>query len=284
MRGNIINPFNRSGLASLSDLTTEEWRAMFKLLENEQELFLKKEKYFRSPEYKWPRDPLHTWSRIWEYPYVYYHLKEWKTQYKGNGLPIVVDFGSGVTFFPFAVAKLGYHVLCVDNDPICERDMKHAISFVPHNPGKIEFQLNNGLKIPLNNKEADIIYSISVLEHISNFTDIILEMARVLKDNGVLILTIDLDLRGDQEMGVEKFYLLRKEISKYFEFLYPEITIHPSDILTSTNGPYGFRKPERFKLLKFILKNKIIKPLLGLKPAPMIPFYLTVLGMTLRKK
>ncbi len=278
------HPFNRCGLGALSDLRTSEWKELFEFLEKEQEIFLKKEKYFRSPEYKWPRDPLHTWSRVWEYPYVYYHLKELRKNYKDNSLPIVVDFGSGVTFFPFAVAKLGYNVICVDKDPVCERDMKQAIKLIPYNPGKIEFRLNNGSEIPLESREADIIYSISVLEHIPDFTGIISEMARVLKNNGFLVLTFDLNLRSDREMGVEKFYLLKKEISRYFEFIYPEITIHPSDMLTSANGPYGFRKPEGFKLLKFFLKNRIIKPLLGLKPAPMIPFYLSVMGMVLFRK
>lgn len=278
------HPFNRCGLASLSDLNTPEWKELFKLLEKEQESFLQKENLFRSPEYKWPRDPLHTWSRVWEYPYVYHHLKEARKRYRGNGLPIVVDFGSGVTFFPFAIAKLGYHVICVDNDPTCERDMKRAIEIVLHNPGKVEFRLNKSLEIPFQDKEVDIIYSISVLEHISNFARVIMEMARILKPGGLLLLTIDLDLRGDHRMGIREFYLLKREILKYFELMSPEETVHPADILTSDKGPYGFKNPVGFKLLKFLIKQRIIKPLLGLKPAPMIPFHLAVMGMVMREK
>lgn len=62
------NVFDRSGLATLSDLQTLEWHDLFGLLEREQALFLEKEGQFQSPEYPWPKDPLHTWSRVREYP------------------------------------------------------------------------------------------------------------------------------------------------------------------------------------------------------------------------
>jgi hypothetical protein len=62
------HPFDRSGLAALSDLQTEEWRELFTSLEDQQREFLAKEEAFRSADYPWPRDPLHTWSRVWEYP------------------------------------------------------------------------------------------------------------------------------------------------------------------------------------------------------------------------
>ena len=70
--------FDRSGHTALSDLKTEEWERLFFILEKEQSTFLNKEKYFSSPEYKWTSAPLHTWSRIWEYPYVYHHLGAYK--------------------------------------------------------------------------------------------------------------------------------------------------------------------------------------------------------------
>lgn len=250
-----LNPFERSGLAALSDLQTPELKELFQLLEKEQEFFLSKEKLFRSPEYKWPRDPLHTWSRIWEYPYVYYHLKKWREQYKGNELPIVVDFGSGVTFFPFAVARLGYHVICVDNDPICEKDMQKAISVVPHSLGKVEFCLNKGQDIPLPNKYADIIYSISVLEHIPDFTDIISEMARVLKNNGLLILTVDLGLNSNFEMNVTSYKELLAIIDPKFKCNYPVVSNHPMDIITTWNSLYPYRKPTKVFLFLSILRQ-----------------------------
>ncbi|MEM5810044.1 MAG: hypothetical protein QW156_04115 [Candidatus Aenigmatarchaeota archaeon] len=93
-----------------------------------------------------------------------------------------------------------------------------------------------------------------------------------------------IDFKDNQEIGREKFYLLKKESLKYFDYAYPETIFPPADILTSDKGPYGFKNPDGFKLLKFLIKQRIIKPLLGLKPVPMIPFHLAVMGMVLWRK
>ena len=85
------NPFNRSGLASLDDLRKEYWKESFCKLEQDQHDFLSKEKDFRSSEYEWPRDALHCWSHVWEYPYVYHHLKEFKTNFNNNVRLNIVD-------------------------------------------------------------------------------------------------------------------------------------------------------------------------------------------------
>src|SRR5258708_6380117 len=128
------HPFNRSGLAALSDLSTPEWRRLFAMLEEEQAGFLAREGDFRGPMYKWPRDPLHWWSRAWEYPYVYFHLQRQRELWDAEYVPWVVDLGSGVTFFPFAAARLGYRVTCADIDPICSRDLSRARSVIPATP------------------------------------------------------------------------------------------------------------------------------------------------------
>lgn len=279
-----MHPFERSGFAALSDLKTKEWKNIYNILEEDQNEFLKYEKGFRSPEYKWPRDPLHTWSRIWEYSYVYYHLKVQRDKYRKNYKPVVVDFGSGVTFFPFSVAKLNYSVMCIDNDPICGKDINKAIKIINSNTDCINFSPFKNNNICLNDKVADIIYSISVFEHIFDFKTIAAEINRILKTRGLLFLTIDIDLRGDSEMGIEKFNIFKKELVKYFDFFYNEIIIHPLDLLTSDSEPYGFKKLKGLKLIQFLLKQQIIKPLLGLKPIRTSPFHLTILSMAMIKK
>lgn len=266
------HPFERCGLASLSDLKTSEWRNLFSFLEREQEVFLAYENRFRSAEYRWPRDPLHTWSRVWEYPYVYHHLKSRREDF-GTTLPLVIDLGSGVTFFPFSVARLGYQVICVDIDPICEKDLNNAVELIPHKPGKIEFKLTNGTNLPFSNAEADIIYCISVLEHIPKFEQTISEMARVLKPKGILLLTIDLDLRGDSEIGPEKYNILIENLREYFNEYYSNSTIHPADILTSVTGPYPCKILKGSDLAWSLLKQLILKLLHGTKIAQN-PFFI----------
>ena len=151
---------------------------------------------FRSPEYKWPTDALHAWSRVWEYPYAYHHLKASRSRFQEAKPPVVVDFGSGVTFFPFAVAKLGYRVICSDIDPLCQRDLTNASRYLSSAPGSMEFRLLGQRTTAFNDAEVDIIYCISVLEHIPDFENTITEFSRMLKKGGLLLLTIDLDLRG----------------------------------------------------------------------------------------
>ena len=143
------NPFDRCGTAALSDLQSQVWRELYSRLEVSQADFLSKQHLFRSPGYKWPLDSLHWWSRVWEYPYVYLHLARWRREYAGHNLPKVADIGSGVTFFPFSVARLGFAVVCSDPDPVCSRDLNRARETIEQSPGNVEFRLIGGSSLPL---------------------------------------------------------------------------------------------------------------------------------------
>jgi len=102
-------PFNRSGLASLDDLSTPLWRSIFPQLESTHNEFIAAQPH--CADYPWPRDPLHNCTRVWEYPFVYRHLFSHRSSLTVPPLPQVVDLGSGATFFPFAVAQMGYSVI-----------------------------------------------------------------------------------------------------------------------------------------------------------------------------
>ncbi len=142
------HPFDRSGQAALSDFETPAWRELFARLEQQQARFLKHGASFQSPEYPWPRDPLHNWSRCWEYPYAYYHLATFRRAWRESASPVVVDVGCGVTFFPFALATVGYDVRCNDVDPICRTDLERAIPLVGTAPGRVSFGLIEGDTAP----------------------------------------------------------------------------------------------------------------------------------------
>lgn len=190
------HPFHRSGQAALSDLNTAEWIALFARLEREAERFRQHESSFRSPEYPWPRDPLHDWSRCWEYPYAYYHLERFIQHAPAASRPVVVDVGSGVTFFPFALGTLGYDVVCTDTDPICRTDLERAVPLVSAAPGRVSFRMIEQGRLPLSDGEAGVATCISVLEHIPDFESTVRELARVVRPGGLAVLTNDLDLRG----------------------------------------------------------------------------------------
>ena len=64
---------------------------------------------------KWVLDPLHQWSRQWEYPFVFNALKKANVE---DGARIL-DAGSGISFFPFLIAQqLRATVTCCDVDPL----------------------------------------------------------------------------------------------------------------------------------------------------------------------
>lgn len=271
----------RSGLATLSDLNSPEYQKIFSKLETEQYAFLDKESEFRSPGYRWPRDILHFWSRIWEYPYVYYYLKEQAITLGSVFEAKVLDIGSAVTFFPFSVAKLGYHVNCLDIDATCGPDIERAAASVQHQPGKVDFRLISDGRFPLEDGEVDAVYCVSVLEHIPDFEQTVKDVFRVLKPNGLFILTIDLDLCGYMDIGVSRYYDLRRCLSKHFDLKEPEITVHPLDVLQPRNGPFPYMTKSAWQKGKFYVKQWI-KPLFGKRPFRTLP-NLAVWGAVMTK-
>jgi len=274
----------RSGIAALSDLGNTLYRDLFVMLEHEQAGFLANERSFISPEYPWPRDPLHNWSRVWEYPYAFYHLEKWKKQLTGIPLPRIVDIGSGVTFFPFTIARMGCRVTCVDNDPIVAHDLERAIHCTPCGTGSVEQVFADGAALPIKNEEIDAVYCISVLEHVPSPDTVLKELARILKPGGMLILTIDLDMRGDAEIGVERYRSLTTLIHDLFTHVYDVVTVHPLDMLLSSRGPYKIQNRGLLERTKILLKQRVLRTLPIGQGAPALSFDLAVTGMCLRRR
>lgn len=279
--------FDRSGIASLDDVKTPQWKTMFQQLERDQIEFLVHQNEFRSEEYKkkWPSDALHWWSRIWEYPYVMHNIKQWYKKNSKKKKLKVVDLGSGVTFFPFSIARLGLDVCCVDNDKVCEKDLIKAIETISVGSGSVSCKFVSGLHLPFRNNEVDAIYCISVLEHIPDFEKTISEMNRILKPGGLCIITIDIDLLGNSELGTEKYEKLRSILEKHFHYRANDRTIHPTNILNSNSGPFPMPMPSVLLYLKAFMINKVMKPLMFRKGKVLPPrkHLLAVQGFVLSK-
>jgi len=228
-----ISPFDYSGMASLTDLASPAWRSLFGELERSQSRFQAQHARILDAEYKWPRDPLHTWSRGWEYAYVAHHLG--RAEGQDNR---VIDFGCGVTFFPFFLAKSGFDVVGIDNDPICERGMKRAIDAMDSTPGSVSIQLSRDGRLDMPDGSVSAAYSVSVLEHIPTLEPILAELARVMRPGARFVLTIDVGLEPGQELDPDRYTIMRGALSKAFELVHAERTTHPLDMLTTDTGPY----------------------------------------------
>lgn len=271
-RANGDNPFDRSGLASVQDLDPQYWEPLFAQLETIQDEFLATAPH--SATYSYPKDSLHTWSRVWEYPYVYHHIRHWRETFSSKALPTVLDFGSGVTFFPFAVARLGCHVVCGDIDAACEADINRAASRLSGGPGQVAFRLFDGSRLPFTSGTIDVIYSISVLEHLPEPASLLPELWRVLAPGGVLILTFDIDLESHSEVGLgpQRYCELVHSLTERFDLAQPRTEVHPASLLTTTRGPFPLyaRPPcglRYWREARYYLKQYVLKPLLGKHPA-----------------
>ena len=257
-----MNYFQFNTYALIDDLNDVVHK---KILTNEiifQDNFLKSKVHFRSKDYKWPNDAIRNWSRVWEYPYVEFHIERYFNE-KSRKLKII-DFGSGVTFFPFQIEKYAEKVFCLDNDKTCVDDLKKAVDF--YKSDIVESIKVNSFTMPFEDQSVDIIYSVSVLEHINNRHILINEFKRILKDDGVLILTYDISFDSGHDIGKEDFKTLQDEIKKNFKPLYLERPVHAGDLLLSDRGPYpAISKSLIFKIVQFV-KQSIIKPILGRKP------------------
>ncbi len=236
MKTDLDHPFDRSGLAILSDLGTPEWRELFSKLEKDQAEFLSLEDKFRSSEYRWPGDSLHEWSRIWEYPYAYHHLRRWRRTVPTETSPKVADVGSGVTFFPFSIGRLGCDVICTDIDPVCGVDLGRAAAVYAAAPGSVQFRLADGSSLPFADGELDAVYSISVIEHIPDFAHTLEEVWRILRPGGIFLLTCDMCMEGDLELGIESHGRLVRALHRHFDLTCPERTVHPKDTLYSDSA------------------------------------------------
>lgn len=260
--------FTAAGFAARSDLEKEPCRSLYQRLESAQADFLANSAQFRSPEYRWPHDALNCWSRIWEYPYIYEHMCSIMRDAAESGQqPRVADVGSGVTFFPFALASLGMEIVCTDIDPVCERDLNAASKVVEKGQGEVSFRLIENEQLPFADGECDVVYCISVLEHIPNFDHTVLEMARVLKSGGHCLLTCDIDLcpTGRNQLNISQLDLLMRLVDEHFHFAGNQRIVHPVDMLTNSNSPILEVSRSIPSTAWRMTKKKVLKPLLGRK-------------------
>lgn len=156
----------------------------------------------------WVEDPLHNWSRQWEYPFVYEHL-----QMSISAGHTVLDAGAGATFFPFFLATKNptITVEAVDSDAKLE-DAYHHVG----HPG-VSFGLSDIMALHYPDNYFDGAYSISVLEHVTDPKRALFELARVLKPSAPLVLTMDLSLDGRSDIPVDQALQLLESASDVFE-------------------------------------------------------------------
>lgn len=189
------------------------------------ELFLEIEKYadaflkkfnFLKDHYSWVKDPFHQWSRQWEYPFIYSRINEYLNNNKCNKA-CVLDAGAGITFFPYLLSELNAvdQIVCQDID----QQLSGLYRQVNTECQQTSPVLSVGelQRLQFRSNTFDIVYSISVLEHTDNYLEIVKEFNRVLKKNGILILTFDIGLDGVSDISPDGAQDLLDSMNQYFQ-------------------------------------------------------------------
>ena len=161
---------------------------------------------------KWVADPLHQWSRQWEYPFVFSCLKEGLAN---TVKPRILDAGSGMTFFPYYVKKefIYSDMHCCDIDESLKA-LYEAINGGAQNG--VEFSKADMRNTPYADNWFDAVYCVSVLEHTINYEEIICDFHRLLRPGGKLIITFDISLDGTRDISPEQAVKLLDSLNKKF--------------------------------------------------------------------
>jgi len=116
----------------------------------------------------------------------------------------ILDVGSGVSLFPVYMASKGHDVTSIDNDKILMNRLSPKLA--EWSGVKVKYEDGDGTNLKYSDNTFDRVFCISVLEHLEeeyvngeyvNFhkknldVKAIGEMLRVLKPNGLLVLTFD---------------------------------------------------------------------------------------------
>ncbi len=236
----------------------------------------------RSYSKKWTQDPLHQWSRIWEYLFVYDRIEAWRSQVERDQVR-VLDVGSGVTFFPYYLVRQipGCRLVCCDND----RSLSGVFRQVNARMSRpVEFRSGDAQRLPFADASFDAVYCISVLEHLERPVEAVAELARVLSPNGILVVTFDVSLDGMADVPLAAAQRLRDALShRFFGDAGGAIDLaamcRADDLLTTAlvgreePGLLPWRSARRSRLVRWIRPKAVAR----------VPKLLTVFGESYRK-
>lgn len=220
------------------------------------------------------KDPLHHWSRQWEYPFCYSRIEEYtkNVDYKRRRVNIL-DAGSGCTFFPYYLNHKfpNTKVYCCDMDT---RLTKFFLNVNKSMNKNINFKICDLRNTGYEDSFFDIVYCISVLEHTTDYGLIIKEFKRILKPDGLLIITFDISIDNRKSIPVSAAQDLLQKLNKDFQMLefhgkieLPRL-LREADILTTDY----FRKFNK-KLLPWELSWKTVIYKLMRLEIPKKPFW-----------
>jgi SAM-dependent methyltransferase len=203
----------------------------FKKASEFQQDFLKDNKL---SDYSWSSNPLHQWSRYFEYPFIINAIDSINKKNLS-----ILDYGAGKTFLPFFLLQKKHDVICYDVVDYSDYYENTPIGFTK--------------SLKTIDKKIDVAYSVSVLEHTEDPVAEISNIYNLLADDGIFIMTFDVDCRGDLSISLDNLQKVTIFLNDHFD----EISYfkdHSSPLLTFENSKYGLYGSG----VKFIAKRLLI--------------------------
>lgn len=97
---------------------------------------------------------------------------------------VVVDSGTGVGYGASMISEVAKHVYALDYD----RDaINHAHG--KYGSSRVSFLVGDATQLPLRNASADIVLNFEVIEHVLDHQGLLTETSRVLRQNGILVVS-----------------------------------------------------------------------------------------------
>ena len=183
-----------------------------------------------------------------EYNFTIDAFEEYESLQENQKLK-VLDLGCGVVPQCNYISLKGHEVIALDPiksdiDFLVENDMN---SF--HN-SDVKYMHGYGEKLPFEDNSFDVVYSVSVMEHIASGNDLIVlsEMLRVLKVGGRLILTTDVMPKDEMNYRKYTYPFTSKTLSIVFDFLsnYGDIDNKEKTSLLSSLGNLSWEQVHQF--------------------------------------
>ena len=180
---------------------------------------------------RWSHDPLHHWSRQWEYPYVFAQIEPHLSA-RGDIVSQVLDAGSGITFFLYFIMSRFHNieVTCCDRDLYLNKIFEKINKRSQYNA---RFEVQNLRNLAFSGRKFDIVYCISVLEHTHNYELIIEKVHNILKKNGLFVVTFDLSFDSNVDIPIDRANELLVLLTKWFKPHDDFIQVLAEDIIQS---------------------------------------------------
>ncbi len=154
-----------------------------------------------------------------EYNFTIDNFEEYESLHTSEKLKIL-DIGCGVVPLCNYISLRGHEVIALD--PI-EKDIDFLVKndMNKFHNSNVKYMHGYGEKLPFEDNSFDVVYSVSVMEHIASGNDLVVlsEMLRVLKVGGRLILTTDVMPKDETNYRKYTYPFTSNTLSIVFDFL-----------------------------------------------------------------